>query len=123
MSSLHRSISADAPQGVLHVRLAAEAEFVEDAPLLAASGRNARTIVKHGPLRMTLVAVSAGGHIPAHRVDAPVSVHVLRGALQLRAGEHGYEAAAGDLLVLAPDIEHDVSSRDGALFLLTVIAG
>jgi hypothetical protein len=70
---------------------------------------------------MTLVAVSAGGHIPAHRVDAPVSVHVLRGALQLRAGERGYDAAAGELLVLAPRVEHDVSSREGALFLLTVV--
>lgn len=118
MSSLDRSLAAD----VLRLRLPDERAKVEDPDLLAKNGRNARTLVKEGPLRVTLVAVAPGGHVPEHHADGPVTMQVVDGRLRIRAGGAEHELTAGDLLALAPGVLHEVRSDEGGAFLLTICA-
>ena len=119
MSSLRRRLAGEA----LHVQLAKEAEQLEASDILRATGHSARTLVKEGPLRITLIVLAPGGHIAAHRTEAPVSIQALQGALRLRVGQRAtlVELAAGELLMLGPGVEHDLSSETGGMVLLTVV--
>lgn len=117
MSSLDRSLSGD----VLRFRLAEEQASVADPLLLERHGRNARTLVKAGPLRVTLVMVRPGGHIAAHRADGPITVQVLEGDVRFRAAGQEHRLNPGDLLVVEARVEHEVASDVGGTFLLTVV--
>ncbi|HEU4564455.1 MAG TPA: cupin domain-containing protein [Gemmatimonadaceae bacterium] len=89
--------------------------------LAAAHGRSARTLVKDGPLRVTLVAVSPGGELREHRADGPITIQVLDGEIELRTGERSWTLAAGTLFALDAGIPHAVRSARGGIFLLTVV--
>lgn len=116
MSSIDRPLSGP----VLRFRLSEERERTDDPALLGRHGRNARTLVKAGPLRITLVMVAAGGKIAPHRSDGPISIHVLDGDIRLRAAGTEHALAPGDLLVVDGGVEHAVESSRGGTFLLTV---
>jgi quercetin dioxygenase-like cupin family protein len=119
MFPVHRQLAGDA----LHLDLAREIQQLEASDILRSTGRNARTLVKEGPLRITLIALAAGGQIAVHRAQAPVSIQVLRGALRMQVGQSAaaVDLAAGELLVLGAGVEHAVSSDGGGVFLLTVV--
>ena len=117
MSSIDRPLSGD----VLLFHLAEERARVDDPALLERHGRNARTLVKEGPLRVTLVKVRAGGVIAAHRADGPITVHVLDGDIQFRVNGREHRLGAGDVLVVDAGLLHDVSSERGGTFLLTIV--
>jgi quercetin dioxygenase-like cupin family protein len=117
MSSIDRRLSGD----VLRFCLQEERGRVNDPALLERHGRNARTLVKEGPLRVTLVMVRAGGSLTAHRAGGPITVHVLDGDIQFRAGGQEHRLTAGDLLVVNAGLEHDVASESGGTLLLTVV--
>ena len=117
MSSIDRPLSGD----VLHFRLEEERGRIDDHVLLERHGRNARTLVKEGPLRVTLVMVRAGGHIAAHRTGGPITVQVLDGDIGFRVAGREHRLAAGDLLMVNAGLEHDVASETGGTFLLTVV--
>lgn len=119
MSSLHRMITSD----VLHVRLAGELEAMTQGAPAAPGARNARTIVKTGTLRVTLVALGTGGAIEAHRSEWPVTIHVLRGNLMVRAAGESILMGPDELLALRAGVEHDVTALADAVFLLTVSTG
>jgi len=115
MSSMHRTITGD----VLVQHLGADAMTIDQA-LLTAHGRSARTLVKDGPLRLTIMALAAGGALPPHSSDHPVSIHLLHGDVTFFAVDHEYTLAPGDVLILGSGVEHAARSTSGASFLLTV---
>ena len=112
---MHRTITGD----VLVQHLAADAMTI-DQELLAANGRSGRTLVKEGPLRLTLIGLSAGGTLPPHSTANPVSIHVLHGDVVFSALDQQYSLAAGDVLIFAAGVEHSAQSKRGASMLLTV---
>jgi len=115
MSSLHRTIAGD----VLVQHLGADAMTI-DQRLLAANGRSGRTLIKEGPLRLTIMGLSPGGKLPPHSTDNPVSIHVLQGDVTFFALDGEYTLAPGDVLMFGAGVEHAARSRGGATFLLTV---
>jgi quercetin dioxygenase-like cupin family protein len=117
MSSIDRPLSGAA----LRFRLAEERALTNDRELLERNGRNARTLVKEGPLRVTLVVVKAGGRIAPHHAEGPISVQVLDGGIRFRAAGQEHVLGVGDLLVVDDGVEHAVESEAGGTFLLTVV--
>ena len=117
MSPADRTLASDA----LRFRLEDEQARLNDPALLERSGRNARTLVKQGSLRVTLVTVGAGGKIAPHRAAGPITVQVLSGDIRFHAAGQNHRLAAGDLLALNARIEHEVASDAGGSFLLTVV--
>lgn len=113
MTPVQRSIS-----GALQLDLAAELEVVHEQ--LAASNRTARTVVKNGPLRATLVGLAAGGELAPHTADGPITLHVLEGAVEFAAGGREWLLPAGTLFTLEAGVVHSVRSASGGVFLLTV---
>jgi quercetin dioxygenase-like cupin family protein len=118
MSSLDRPLHGD----TLVVRLADERRHVQSELAVGTHNRAARTLVKEGALRVTLVALGPGGFMRAHRADGPITIQVLAGRVLIRVGPIDHRLEEGDLLVLAPGIEHAVDSAEGGEFLLTLVA-
>ncbi len=115
MSSMHRTITGDA----LVQHLGADAMMI-DRELLANSGRSGRTLVKEGPLRLTLIGLASNGTLPLHSTDNPVSIQVLDGDVTFFALEEQYALTAGDVLIFSAGVEHAAKSKLGATLLLTV---
>jgi quercetin dioxygenase-like cupin family protein len=112
---MHRTITGD----VLVQHLDSDAMTI-DQELLATNGRSGRTLVKEGPLRLTLIGLSAGGTLPPHSTGNPVSIHVLHGDVTFFALEQQYSLIAGDVLIFAAGVEHAARSKLGTSLLLTV---
>jgi quercetin dioxygenase-like cupin family protein len=115
MSSLNRETSGP----VLFHRLSRD-ELTLDASLMKEHGRTARTLVKEGALRLTLMGLSEGGELPEHSASGPVAIHVLHGDVVFTALGVEHALSAGDVLVFAAGVRHAARSRSGCVFLLTV---
>ena len=116
MSSIDRPLRG----GALVFDLAQERATTAGGGQVERSGRNARTLIKDGELRVTLIVVGAGGEIPEHQADGPITVHVLDGAIEFTTANGSHPLAAGQLLSLPGGVRHSVRSTDGGTFLLTV---
>ena len=86
-----------------------------------AGRRTARTLVKDGPLRVTLVGMDAGGELRAHSSAGPISLQVLEGEVELEAEGKRWTLSAGMLAAFDGGITHAVRSAAGGMFLLTVV--
>jgi quercetin dioxygenase-like cupin family protein len=116
MSSLRRTLDGD-----VRIHHLAQEQGLIDPSLLARHGRSARTLVKEGPLRLTIMAIGPGGELPAHSTGAPVTIHVLEGEVTVSVLDQEYPLGANDVLVLPPGIVHAARSALGGRFLLTVV--
>lgn len=116
MTSLDRPLSGD----VLTFDLADEIDAARAAHA-AAAGRTARTLLKDGPLRVTLILVHAGGTIPPHSADGPITIHVLSGSIRLDIAGREHHVTAGRIVAAAAGVEHAVAADEDAVFLLTVV--
>lgn len=90
----------------------------EDA--YAREGHGARTLVRAADLRIVLVAMKEGATIKEHRARTTAAVHALRGRVRLRLAERAAELEAGHVLVIPPDVPHDVHALEESAFLLTL---
>lgn len=117
MSSVHRALSSP----TLSFDLGAEMRVVR-AELDAGHSRIARTLAKEGPLRLILIGVRPGGGLHEHQADGPITIHVLEGTIVVHAADQVHTLAAGALMAIDAGVRHDVSSTDGAFFLLTLIS-
>lgn len=86
-----------------------------------APARTAKTLIKEGPVTVTLIGVNPGGSLHAHKADGPITVQVLEGEVEFAIGESTRALPAGTLLALDAGITHAVHSSHGGIFLLTVV--
>jgi quercetin dioxygenase-like cupin family protein len=85
------------------------------------SGRTARTLLKDGPLRVTLTLLDAGGVIAEHSADGPITIHVLSGTIRLRIDGHDHVIESGRMAAATAGVRHAVAADTDAVFLLTVV--
>jgi quercetin dioxygenase-like cupin family protein len=116
MTPVQHSITGQSLSFVLADEMKLVADELERMP-----ARVGRTLVKDGRLRVTLVGVTAGQGLPEHVAEGPVTIHVLEGAMDVQATGRTWSLATGGLLALDGGVTHSVTSRDGAIFLLTLM--
>ena len=116
MSSLNRPLDGAA----LVFDLGATSRELGAGENLGRSGRNARTLLKSGTLRVTMIVLAPGGGIPEHHADGPITVQPLEGRIQFTVAGETHDLAAGQLLSTGAGVPHSVRSEGGATFLLTV---
>jgi quercetin dioxygenase-like cupin family protein len=104
----------------IHFRVEEERLRLEASDALSRTGRSARTLVKDGPLRVTLIALGPGGRLAEHRADGPITIHPVHGTLVVDVLGQRRTLELGDVLALGGGIAHAVESERGAAFLLTV---
>ena len=117
MSPVHRRLAAD----LLTFDLGAELRTMR-AELANTHTRIARTLVKEGALRLTLVGLAAGGALRSHLTDSPVTIQVLEGEIALDVGDETRAMGTGELAALEARVLHAVRAPGGAFILLTVAA-
>ena len=115
MSPVNRRITGAA----IRLSLPDEARVVREQ-LASGKERAARTLIKDGPLRATLVGLRPGGTLAAHKADGPITVHVLEGTIEFEAEGETWTLDAGSLFALDAGLTHSVAAPAGGLFLLTV---
>jgi quercetin dioxygenase-like cupin family protein len=84
------------------------------------AGRAARTLVKEGPLRITLVALKQGVSLQEHQVAGAVSIQALRGRVAVEADGARSDLRAGQLLVLDADVRHRATGMTDCAILVTM---
>ena len=84
------------------------------------TGHNARTLVKYDDLRVVLISLKANMHIPEHKAEGRISVHVLSGHIRLKASTRTFDLHTANLLALDQGIPHDVYALEDSSFLLTI---
>jgi quercetin dioxygenase-like cupin family protein len=87
----------------------------------AAGGRTAKTVIggHEKVLRQTVLAMTKDAALTEHANPGEASVYVLRGRVQLSAGEDAWEGRDGDLIIV-PDAPHSLQALQDSTVLLTV---
>lgn len=115
MPSIQRPLGGD----VLLFDLRAEHDRT---PVVVPPGRSARTLVKDGPIRVTLVRIAPGGSIAEHSAPGPVTIQPLSGTITVTTEGAAHVLEPGQLLALRAGVRHAVAcppDSDGE-FLLTL---
>jgi quercetin dioxygenase-like cupin family protein len=84
------------------------------------SGHRQVTLFHRTPVTHVLFAFDPGGTLPSHATRGVVTIHVLEGHLTVEAEETRYDLRAGQMLILKPDLPHDVHAVVTSAMLLTV---
>ena len=111
----------------LHLALPmhAEAAALEGEPTLKQHGHRQKTLFKSSGRTVALFVLDGGASLAEHATSGVVTVQALEGELDVTAGGAAtggvrYHLRAGMLLVMAPDVRHDVRAKSRAVFLLQV---
>lgn len=115
MTTFDRQLSGD----TLLIDVASEIERMW-ATLNGEAGRAARTLIKDGPLRVTLVVMQPGAAIPEHSADGPITVQPVSGSIRFAVGDTVHAVGTGGLLSVGAGVRHSVACDEPAAFLLTV---
>lgn len=116
MPSIERPLSGD----VMVYTLDDERRRTEEPAAVQRHKPSARTLLKDGPLRVTLIVLGAAGVIAEHSAEGPITVHVLDGDVRFTVAGETHELRAGHLLSVRAGVRHHVGSENGGSFLLTV---
>jgi quercetin dioxygenase-like cupin family protein len=104
---------------VLPFMLSAEDDTLRELAEGSKTGRAGKTLVKQGPLRVTLVALTKGTTLPSHQVSGPISIQSIRGCLRLTTDRGGLDVSAGTLIAIGPGVAHTAKAHDDCAILIT----
>jgi quercetin dioxygenase-like cupin family protein len=90
----------------------------EDHP--ARDGHRQVTIFHRAPVTKVLFSFDPGGQLQEHSARGLVTIHALEGRLEVAAGGVEHQLEAGSILILDPDVLHDVRASERSAMLLTV---
>jgi len=118
MTPVQHRISGDE----LVFKLDDELRIVRDE-LAGAASRIGRTIVKDGPLRVTIVGLHAGHELREHKSPGPITIQVLEGTITVNVAGKDCPLEQHGLVAIDGGVPHAVHSEHGGIFLLTVMHG
>jgi quercetin dioxygenase-like cupin family protein len=96
----------------------AEDETLREFAETSETGRAAKTLMKQGPLRITLVALKKGTVLPPHQVAGSVSIQTIRGCLEVTT-EKAVAVPAGSLITFEAGVAHAVRAHEDSGILIT----
>jgi quercetin dioxygenase-like cupin family protein len=86
----------------------------------AESGHRQITIFQRPPVTQVIFAFEPSGELTDHTAHGLVTIHVLEGQLVVQADGRDHALRAGSILVLNPDVRHNVRALEASALLLTV---
>jgi quercetin dioxygenase-like cupin family protein len=108
-----------ATRSLSEFRLDAEVERLRSEAAWTSGTRNAITLAK-GPLTIVLVALKPGATLEEHRARGPMTLQVLSGTIRFRSAGTFHDVEAGQLVVLASTLAHEVEALTESALLLTL---
>ena len=85
-----------------------ESAAILDAAEAAAAGHAGKTLVKDGPLRVTILGFKSGAALHEHHSDGPVSIHVLSGHVRITSSDRSDSLQTGRALVFDSSVSDSV---------------
>jgi len=116
MSPLTRSLAGEQ----LFFDLADQIADLRNDDAYTRSGRVGRTLVKSGPLRLTLTVMADGVDVGTHQAETPMTLHVLEGGLRYKVGDQEFALGQGELLFFGPGHARDIKASGDTALLLTI---
>jgi len=86
----------------------------------ARNGHRQMTIFQRDHITHVVFAFEAGGRLPEHSAPGLVTIHAHQGRIEVAADGRDHDLGPGQVLVLAPNVKHDVRAREPSVMLLTV---
>ncbi len=86
----------------------------------ARDGHRQVTIFHQSPITHVLFAFDEDGVLAEHKTNGTISIHSLEGRLLVHANGERYDLKAGQILILKPNVPHDVRATEQSAMLLTV---
>ena len=83
-------------------------------------GHRQETLYRHGGYTIALFAFDRFTGLSEHKANGIVNMHVLRGCMKITAAGQVHELRAGQMLILAPGMEHAVAAEEEGEMLVTV---
>lgn len=110
-----------ADQHAFDLRVEIENLKAEHAP--SSRGHRQKTLYKRGGATIALFRFERGGGLATHQTNGTVTIHVIDGKMRIGTsgatpGEH--ILTSDQLLVLAPNVRHDVHALEESTILLQV---
>jgi quercetin dioxygenase-like cupin family protein len=110
-----------ADQHAFDLRAEIEAIRAEHAP--SSRGHRQKTLYKRGGATIALFRFERGGGLAPHKTSGTVVIHVIEGKIRIGTrgaipGEH--VLSSDQLVVLAPNVGHDVHALEESTMLLQV---
>jgi quercetin dioxygenase-like cupin family protein len=102
------------------LNLLEEAATLRGEPTWQQSDRNAKTFVKASDLRLVLTTLKQGAILKEHRAPGSAVVQTLSGRIRLRLPDQSVDLPAGALVVLEPNLPHDVEALEESAFAITI---
>lgn len=93
-------------------------EFAPDPE--SASLRRAEILIKTDTLRVVLISMLKGGKLHDHTAPGPITIHVLKGKMNVSIEGASQVLGEGELVSMAPGIVHAVEGVEDGAFLLTI---
>lgn len=90
---------------------------------LPGHGRRSENLAREAGVSLILMAMERGDVMAEHQAHGVVTVQVLRGHAALTAGEAAHDLRAGELVLLQPDVRHDLRAEEQSVVLLTIGGG
>ncbi|GAA4419485.1 hypothetical protein GCM10023169_10190 [Georgenia halophila] len=84
-------------------------------------GRSAELLLHDGPLRQTIIALTAGKSLEEHNAPHAASLQVLQGLVRI-TGADTEEVPTGALRIITHE-RHGVVAVEDSVFLLTTVTG
>lgn len=110
----------DLDTAVAVLDLSQEVATLRGEPAWQQSDRNAKTFVKEADLRVVLTVLKQGAIVKEHRAPGTAIVQVLSGRIRLRIADRVIELSAGQVVVLEPNLAHDVEALEESAFAITI---
>jgi quercetin dioxygenase-like cupin family protein len=107
-------------ESVTTLDLREEAAALRREPAWQQGDRNAKTFVKANDLRLVLTTLKQGAVVKEHRAPGSAVVQTLSGRIRLRSRDQDVELPAGSLVVLEPNLPHDVEALEESAFTITI---
>lgn len=106
------------PRHLFSLGAALEQLRAEDHP--ARDGHRQVTIFHRTPVTQVLFSFEPEGRLEEHSAPGLVTIHTLEGRLVVSAEGEESELGPGSVLILDPDVPHDVRALELSAMLLTV---
>jgi quercetin dioxygenase-like cupin family protein len=119
-SGTDRRPSHEVREPVTALNLLDEAAALRREPSWQQSDRNAKTFVKAADLRLVLTTLKQGAIVKEHRAPGSAVVQTLSGHIRLGLPDQAVDLPAGALVVLEPNLPHDVEALEESAFAITI---
>lgn len=84
------------------------------------NGHLARTLARGDDLRIVVVAMRAGSKVSEHHVNDTVCLQTLAGTIHVRLPDGVVDLRAGQVLVMARGLRHQVEAAEDSAFVITL---